>query len=79
MSKKKHEPVKRDLFSDLMFGRPPEPEPEKKSSFFHTVEQLIVLVDKIGPALDKFVPIILIAQALLEDKASEKEEKKEKE
>ncbi|KMK74778.1 hypothetical protein [Alkalihalobacillus pseudalcaliphilus] len=75
MSRKSNDPVQRDIFTDLMFGRPPEPQP-KKSSFTDSIEQCIHLIDKISPAIEKLAPLLIIAQALISDKGTDDSNKK---
>ncbi|GAF63988.1 hypothetical protein BTS2_0880 [Bacillus sp. TS-2] len=78
MSRKKKQAENRDIFNDLMFGKQPEPEPEKKPTFLSTIEQMTHFIDTIGPTVDKLAPLIVIAQAFFNnDTKGKKSDKKE--
>ncbi|MCM2675089.1 hypothetical protein [Alkalicoccobacillus plakortidis] len=61
-----------DFFSNMMFGRKPEPPPveEKKTtdSEQNQIEQVIELVQALGPVLEQFAPVASAAKSYLSKK-----------
>ncbi|MDQ0207922.1 hypothetical protein [Alkalicoccobacillus murimartini] len=60
-----------DFFSNMMFGRKPEPpvEEKKQSEKEATqIEQVIELVQAIGPVLEQFAPVATAAKSYLSKK-----------
>ncbi|ADC48486.1 hypothetical protein BpOF4_02095 [Alkalihalophilus pseudofirmus OF4] len=77
MSKHKKDERQVDVFSQLMFGTPP-PEPAKEEAKPTQLEQIITLVQTVGPAIDKLAPLMGVLQTFFkhqQHKTSDREVK----
>ncbi|MFK3937300.1 hypothetical protein ACI2JA_07275 [Alkalihalobacillus sp. NPDC078783] len=62
-----------DFFSSMMFGRRPEPPKEEKKEKetkqdANQIEQVIELVQALGPVLEQFAPVATAAKTFLSKK-----------
>jgi allophanate hydrolase subunit 1 len=62
-----------DFFSNMMFGRRPEPPKEEKKETetkqeANQIEQVIELVQALGPVLEQFAPVATAAKSYLSKK-----------
>ncbi|MEK4565685.1 hypothetical protein MKX54_13535 [Alkalihalobacillus sp. FSL R5-0424] len=64
-----------DFFSNMMFGRRPEPPKEEKKDKeieskqdANQIEQVIELVQALGPVLEQFAPVATAAKSFLSKK-----------
>lgn len=60
-----------DFFSNMMFGKRPEPQKEEKKETkqeTNQIEQVIELVQALGPVLEQFAPVATAAKTFLSKK-----------